>query len=721
MTVFSPITLNSADTTTEVDPSILELSDGRFLALWRANDAGLDEDGDSNVKIWYRLLNQDGTFATAAQRLDVDDFGFQRAPEMAELSDGRIAIVWEHHGWGAPDYNIKSGIFSISDAGVLTIEGSVIDVNSTTVSSQRSPDVVALDDGKFAVVWKSYDYDASDGFSGYDIVGRVFDQSGATTPEVMFLSGDQHYDHEPKLAVLPDGNIVISWYNSSQNLTTGGTGEIIFAVHRNDGNYTQITQQTIAITDPWEQTGQQPEIAVDPLTGGFMLVWEFRDTTQVDSVKQIMAQRFYAHGAPISAPFSIVQTDNLDDEKPVATFLNDGRFVVLWRTDIVADSDYTMAGAIFGTDGSRVDFTYTANEEQFTAEHRVIATSDGGFAIIWNGYQGTTYTTDIMVQRFDHDGNPVAQGDWPDADIDQRLPGTGSGDIIQGGNANDTILGFGGNDQLSGQDGDDIILGGRGWDKIDGGAGDDFLRGQRGSDVIQGGLGNDTLHGNRGHDTLLGQDGLDTILGGRGHDSIDGGAGNDLIFGGSGADTIYGGDGYDDMFGGADRDHMYGGADDDEMHGNAGNDIMYGQDGYDEMYGGRGNDVMHGGAGSDIMHGGPGYDQLFGGAEQDIFIFKQGDGTTVIQDFSILEEDLIAIDPHFVSEAFLSTTEDGSIHFSVSQSEGWVEISGGSDMMRIFVRDHSDFVTTDDPDQWENDMLNYVEGAMILWSDAPSF
>jgi Ca2+-binding RTX toxin-like protein len=416
----------------------------------------------------------------------------------------------------------------------LALDSDVFDVNTTTASDQRAPDITALSDGKFAIVWKSYDSDGTDGFTGYDITLRVFDGAGGAPAEFVAPEDDHYYDHEPKIATLPNGNFVVTWYNSSNNLTNGGSGDIHLAIYQDAPGYPRVMAQTIPTTDPVEQYAHHPDIAVDPVTGQFVLVWEQRNITVVGSDKTIMAQRFDAHGVAQGGAFVLHDVAGLDDGRAKVAFLTDGRLVAIWRTDIVADPNNTHAGTIFDTDGTRHDFAFSANDELFTTDPEIIATADGGFAIVWNGYQAVTYTTDILIERFDSDGNPVAQGDWPSTDPDERLTGTSGHDQIDGGTGNDTILGQRGDDTLTGFDGYDVILGGRGRDKIDGGAGDDFLRGHQGNDMIQGGEGHDKLFGNLGNDTLRGQEGDDTISGGQGHDHIEGGSGNDSLYGGNG-------------------------------------------------------------------------------------------------------------------------------------------------------------------------------------------
>jgi Ca2+-binding RTX toxin-like protein len=113
-------------------------------------------------------------------------------------------------------------------------------------------------------------------------------------------------------------------------------------------------------------------------------------------------------------------------------------------------------------------------------------------------------------------------------------------------------------------------------------------------------------------------------------------AGNDgsILFGGTGHDYLNGGNGADVLFGGSGNDSIFGGDDNDQLNGDAGNDLLYG---------GAGADSLYGGAGSDRLHGGAGDDQLNGGAGADSFLFRQGDGSDTIADFSSGQGDRIII------------------------------------------------------------------------------
>jgi hypothetical protein len=122
---------------------------------------------------------------------------------------------------------------------------------------------------------------------------------------------------------------------------------------------------------------------------------------------------------------------------------------------------------------------------------------------------------------------------------------------------------------------------------------------------ISGGTGNDWFVGTKGDDNLRGQGGDDVLEGLEGNDTLGGGPGNDRLFGG------------------------------------AGNDTLSGDDGNNYLSGGLGNDTLIGGNGNNTLDGGAGNDQMRGGSGADTYIFRSGDGSDTIQDFSPAKGDKI--------------------------------------------------------------------------------
>ncbi|MGL5839641.1 MAG: cadherin domain-containing protein [Sphingorhabdus sp.] len=120
-------------------------------------------------------------------------------------------------------------------------------------------------------------------------------------------------------------------------------------------------------------------------------------------------------------------------------------------------------------------------------------------------------------------------------------------------------------DELHGSDGDSVVIGG-----VAANPGANPGKG----DVIYGGDGNDTLYGDTTTvDSTVGDD--DIIYGQGGQDTIYGGGGNDRLFGEGASDTLYGGSG-DDILDAGDAGDM--------LYGDAGNDIMIGGLGDDQYW-----------------------------------------------------------------------------------------------------------------------------------------
>ncbi len=208
-------------------------------------------------------------------------------------------------------------------------------------------------------------------------------------------------------------------------------------------------------------------------------------------------------------------------------------------------------------------------------------------------------------------------------------------DVYDGalGSVSGAVLGDAGNDTLIGGSQGDELHGGLGKDFITGGDGDDTLSGGGGQDTINAGKGDDTVSGGNSDDLIRGGDGADILTGDNGNDVLRGGAGDDEIHGGEGDDDIRGGHGEDIIRGDGGKDLILGKAGNDTIFGGGGQDNLHGQTGDDDLSGQGGGDRLSGGAGDDRLNGGGGDDRLNGGSGNDTFIFADGDGDDVIEDF----------------------------------------------------------------------------------------
>jgi Ca2+-binding RTX toxin-like protein len=187
--------------------------------------------------------------------------------------------------------------------------------------------------------------------------------------------------------------------------------------------------------------------------------------------------------------------------------------------------------------------------------------------------------------------------------------------------------------------------------------GDDFLFG----------LSEDTMvYGLEGDDRIKTGDGKDAVFAGDGQDVVDTGGGDDNLNGENGNDVLLGGEGNDSLLGGEDNDWL---------SGDIGNDTLKGGSGEDYLVAGDGDDLIQGDAGDDVLYGGLGADR---------FTFQSpSDGVDIIEDFNVIEGDLIQIGLDFGA----SSTDQ----FSYDAASG--ELSFNDTLFAVLNNQPEDFST----------------------------
>ena len=243
MCILSPFQINSSSQDgAQFEPAVTVLSDGRMVVVWRTIAWYYDPtQTTAQYEIAYRVLNADGSFAGPDGILSGFAVQSQTNPAITELSNGNVVVSWGTVAEVDPDVgptaDINHAVFDVGSDGTMTPISPIQTSNANIVSAQLSSDIVALETGGYLMVWKSYDSDNSNPFSGYDIVLREFDANGDPEgPEQTLISGDNKYDHEPEIAGLPNGNIVVSWHNSNSNYTDNGVSEIVMEVYDATGH-----------------------------------------------------------------------------------------------------------------------------------------------------------------------------------------------------------------------------------------------------------------------------------------------------------------------------------------------------------------------------------------------------------------------------------------------------------------------------------------------------
>lgn len=116
---------------------------------------------------------------------------------------GNAIAVWGGIGLGDPDGGIFARLFDAAGGAI----GQDFRVNSDTIGQQGYPSVDAAGDGRFVVVWHTYDP-----LAGYEVRGQRFTAPGAPIGgEFALNTYTLSDDVSPRVAMQPDGRFLVAW------------------------------------------------------------------------------------------------------------------------------------------------------------------------------------------------------------------------------------------------------------------------------------------------------------------------------------------------------------------------------------------------------------------------------------------------------------------------------------------------------------------------------
>lgn len=546
---------------------------GAAITLQNGNLLLLSEAYGSNGEVFMRQVSADGRVLTNAAQVNTTTFGSQKEVEVTQLENGNFVVGWTDTSATAPDFSGTTVRFQMFDAaghkvGVETCAPTI------TTGDQALSSMVALDDGRFAVVW------ANNAENKMRI--RVYNADGTPAGSEQILN--QAIDQRVIGAITSYGA-----HGFAHALVTGAFPNTTISVQRYSDAGSPIGGP-IAVTIGSSFRG----VKIEELNNGKLVVtWtDASETPPYNHGAIVRGQVLNADGSASGGVFTVSDDIFSEHTGSIITALTDGRFAVTWKTG-PADEVYQHKEVmrIYNADGTAASEIITVYDQQESYDGiRLLSGSINSVSELPDGRLVYTFSaltpsgSDFITATRIVDPRSALNITLDAAH--NNFTGTRFSDQINGGDGNDTLNGAGGNDRLDGGVGNDSLIGGSGHDRLTGGAGDDRLQNDAGNDTLDGGTGSDTVFftGNVGVTINLGLTtaqvtgyGTDTLLNienlqtGGGNDDLSGtgsanrlqsGAGNDILRGGAGNDLLYGGTGADRLIGGTGRDMLFGGGDD---------------------------------------------------------------------------------------------------------------------------------------------------------------
>ncbi len=469
---YSEFTVNSVTAGKQTDSAVASLPDGGSVVVW------VSANGDgSGTGIKAQLLDSQGMPVGGEFLVNATTKGNQQDPQVTALANGDFVVVWDSPASGAANY-IKGQLFGYGYDGSGNVvgvqaKGAEFNVSAGSGSTyQGEPDITSLADGGYLVVWQAMQ--KVGGVTQWVVYGRQYDAGGVP------VTGELQLAATNLRSACVDGPLPSVTQLADGEVvvsyTAQGTGDDVRALIYNPQTHT--VGQVLAVNQT--AAGTQDASDVTALANGnFIVTWESNDHSGPDKAGYGVWGRLYAaNGAALGNEFLINTTTASNQEQPRVVSRDDGSFAVVYlsQTDPAPGAGtFGVYAQFFDAAGHRVGGEIQVNQLVYGAQTEVDASflAGGQLFVTW---------TDAGVG----DGSGTAiKGRLIDLDSTVGLPPGGSSStlidytpptpvaLLQGTDGDDVLDAHNVLTVNAGNGNDSIFIGNTHFEHIDGGTGDD--------------------------------------------------------------------------------------------------------------------------------------------------------------------------------------------------------------------------------------------------------
>ncbi len=237
------ILVNTEITGSQGQSSVIAFGTG-FAAAWQG--ATTSSGGITSSSVRLQFFDSAGAKVGTEQIVNASNDGNFANPNISALATGFI-VTWAQQDQPsfpgfATTFDVRAQMYDANGARL----GAEFVVNTTTSGSQTAADVDMLPGGFFLVTWQS----SSISNVEFNIYGQVFDSTGAKVgTEFVVNSTTDGSQVGARVDVLPSGDIVILWQDSSGDQDESGSGVKMQILTLETGAPTDISLSASSISE----------------------------------------------------------------------------------------------------------------------------------------------------------------------------------------------------------------------------------------------------------------------------------------------------------------------------------------------------------------------------------------------------------------------------------------------------------------------------------------
>lgn len=524
----------------------------------------------------------------ASFQIDTVDGGYNSYPAVTALDDGRFATVYR----GTDDQSGQLTYVIHNADGSIAVQHAVVDANKDVFVDSEQMNITSLPGGGFVIAWSE-----RDGVNE-NIYHRIFNAAGEPVTGKIHTNADMPNGYAQRPDVVGDGKggFYVVWDDAHYD-TDPGPGTTTTRTVRLQ-HFDANGQPTAASERISDDIGADSNAAITVSRDGTRVnvIWDDNlGNTSGVATDGIYGIEFGGEGKIYRADkgdFSEFHTD------PDIAYSTGTTFMTVWNEYQIETRTYAVYGSING--GEEFQINTTPHIHNLTIQ-KVVGLRDGNFLVVWTDGGFGDNKDDVRGQLFSQTGLKIGE-EFVISDRDtyniSRITAseTVDGRVIvtwdspEGDIYGRTVDPRQGAIEWTGDESNEQFTGTDFADTLDGGAGDDILQGMGGDDTLDGGDGSDTAS------YALSASGVTVNLA---NPAANGGAalGDTLIS----IENLRGSNFVDSLTGDAGANTLSGLAGNDTLNGGDGNDTLLGGDGADKLSGEKGADILTGGAGKDVF------------------------------------------------------------------------------------------------------------------------
>ena len=344
-------------------------------------------------------LNSTFSHPLGAFRVNQQGTNDQENPHVALLPKGGAAFVWQGGAQGFQ--HIYARFLSSSN----TFTTGDVEVNTATNHYQINPVIAALTNGNVIVAWASVGQDNSDGFQG--VYAQVLTSAGKKVNSEFLVNQFTTYNQRtPAVAALPNGNYIVAWVSererSSLTVDSGGnagTGYNSVDIYARVFKSGGGAVGNEFLVNTGTNVCANPAIATAS-DGSFIITWSQKDTVTQNNSWDVYARPFSS--ANVGGAVQLVNTQQYGDQYAPKISSIGTEYLVVWTSMGQDGSKEGVFGQFLNGDGSHNGGEFGVNTTVLGAQKYQTVASDGAgrFLVAWSSFTGVNNGMDLYAQAY---------------------------------------------------------------------------------------------------------------------------------------------------------------------------------------------------------------------------------------------------------------------------------------------------------------------------------